>query len=630
MPDHALPIAAAPRPDTLFERLDRHPALKAGLRRLLGPALPMLRPHLAGLGWADDAAYRRWIARHDTPSIAERLHMRRQIASMRDPVLLSIAMPAWRTPPELLRLAIGSLRAQLYPHWELCVVDDASPGQEVAAVLAEQAAADPRIRWRRRARNGHIAAATNDAIAMARGRYVLLMDHDDLLPEHALFEVAQLVERQPEAELIYSDEDKIDARGRRYDPYFKPDFDADLLLAQNLVSHLGVYARDLLWRIGGLRDGYAGSQDHDLALRAAAATRVGGIHHIPRILYHWRQQAGSFSGRAAARCIRASRAAVQDHLARHSPGATLQPAALAPFWHRVVHPLPRPLPSISVLMAGPGAAAAGVALLRQAGWPGLEVVAVEAGVFLAAPGLRLLAPAGGAPPPPQAALRQATQAPLNQATPAARNQAPAAMLNQAAAAARGSLLLLLDPAMEGLSPEWLRGMAAQALRPQVGAVGARLLDAEGRLLHAGYRLDPQSVVTQAQPGARADALGHGGCLALARQVSAVSGAAMMLRRAVFEEVGGLDAAALPWALHDVDLCLRLRSQGYRVLTTPAATLRRTAPEVPPPLAALVTMRWRWDAVLAADPFLNPNLPRLEALRRPAPAAAPDWRKGRAA
>ncbi|MGX9964309.1 glycosyltransferase family 2 protein [Roseomonas sp. F4] len=605
MPDHALPTVSGHKPETLIERLDRHPALKAGLRRLLGPALPMLRPHLAGLGWPDDAAYRRWIDRHDTPSVAERLAMRRQIAAMPEPVLLSVAMPAWRTPPDLLRLAIGSLRAQIYPHWELCVVDDASPGEAVTAVLAEQAAADPRIRWRRRARNGHIAAATNDAIAMARGRYVVLMDHDDLLPEHALYEVAQAIERQPEVELIYSDEDKIDGHGRRHDPYFKPDFDADLLLAQNLVSHLGVYARDLLLRIGGLRDGYAGSQDHDLALRAAAATRVGGIHHIPRILYHWRQQAGSFSGRSAARCVRASRAAVQDHLTRHSPGATLQPAALAPFWHRVVHPLPRPLPSLSVLMAGPGAAAAGVALLRQLRWPALEVVAVEAEAFLAAPGLRLLAPAG-------------------------RDAPPAAALNQAASAARGQLLLLLDPATEGVSLDWLRSMAAQALRPQVGAVGARLLDAEGRLLHAGYRLDPQRVVTQAQPGARADAVGHGGCLALARQVSAVSGAAMMLRRAVFEEVAGLDAAALPWALHDVDLCLRLRAQGYRILTNPAATLRRTAPELPPPLSALVTMRWRWDAVLVADPFLNPNLPRLEALRGAAPAAPPAWRKGCAA
>ncbi|WP_203071451.1 glycosyltransferase family 2 protein [Falsiroseomonas ponticola] len=572
--------------------LRRHPALRAGLRSLAQPAMPLLRPYLHALPTAEALGYQRWIEVHDTLSEAEAQAMRQDALARRNPPLLSIAMPAHETPPALLRQAIASLKAQTYPHWELCVVDDASPSGHVEALLAEMAAVDPRIRWRRRTRNGHIARATNDAIGMARGDFVLLMDHDDLLPARALHEVAALIRQHPDLDIAYSDEDKVDSEGRRFAPYFKPDFDPELLRAQNLVSHLGVYSTRLLRRIGGLRPGFNGSQDHDLALRAAAATVPARIHHIPRILYHWRQPAqGSYSKREAARCIRASRAAVMDSLASAGEGGVvLQPAPLAPSWHRLVHPVRPPRPLVSVLVAMPQGGRlpeCADGLLRRTDWAALELV--------------IAAPATAEVPRPTDARIRFLDVPPGTSR--------AAALNLAAAEARGALLLLLDPTVDVLSPYWLGELAGQALRQPVGAVGAKLMGRDGRLRHAGYALDPAAVVRPVLPGAMAGDVGPGGMLALARQVSAVSGAAMMLRRAVFEAAGGLDEEALPHALHDVDLCLRLGWRGMRVLHTPfAMLLHRGAPDLlpgdfPPGAAAMeaarAVMRQRWAEALAA-------------------------------
>ncbi|NGM21652.1 glycosyltransferase [Roseomonas stagni] len=618
----------APRPvariaAAVMGELRRHPGLRAGLRGLAGPALPLLRPYLHALPTADALGYQRWIEEHDTLSDAEAQAMRQEALAGRNPPLLSIVMPAYETPPALLRQAIASLKAQTWPHWELCVVDDASPSSHVEALLSEMAAVDPRIRWRRRTRNGHIARATNDAIGMARGDHVLLMDHDDLLPARALHEVAALIRRHPDLDIAYSDEDKIDGQGRRFAPYFKPDFDPELLRAQNLVSHLGVYSTRLLRRIGGLRPGFNGSQDHDLALRASAATMPARIHHITRILYHWRQPTqGSYSKREAARCVRTSRAAVMESLASAGEvGVVLQPAPLAPGWHRVVYPVAQPRPLVSVLVTMPVGGrlpdcADGV--LRRTNWAELEMI-------VAAP------PAGpGSGPfrPLDARLRWLEVPP---------GTGRAAALNLAAAEARGSLLLMLDEAADVLSPYWVGELASQALRQPVGAVGAKLMGRDGRLLHAGFALDPTAVVRPVAPGAMAGDVGPGGLLALTRQVSAVSGAVMMLRRAVFQAAGGFDEESLPHALHDVDLCLRLQWRGMRVLHTPFAMLMHRGvmealPAAPVEAAAALeaaraVMRQRWAEALAADPFQNPNLQVLAACMTHAAGSGFEWSRG---
>ena len=197
--------------------------------------------------------YDRWVEQYDTLTADDRALIRTHIDALRSRPKISVIMPAYDTPKSLLRQAIASVQAQLYPDWELCIADDASPSGDVVRILQEAASTDPRIKWMRRESNGHIAAASNSALALATGDFVALMDHDDVLPEHALYEIAAELDAHPDTDLIYSDEDRIDNDGRRFNPYFKPDWNIDLLLGHNMVCHLGVYRRSLLEGIGGFQ-----------------------------------------------------------------------------------------------------------------------------------------------------------------------------------------------------------------------------------------------------------------------------------------------------------------------------------------------------------------------------------------
>ncbi len=543
---------------------------------------------------ADDSPYDRWVREHDTLSDEDRRLIRAHIAALPWRPLISIVMPAYETRATLLRQAIASVQAQLYPFWELCVADDASPSPHVAAVLAEAAADDPRIRWVRRTENGHISAATNSALALATGPFVALMDHDDLLPEHALYEVALELGHHPDADVIYSDEDRIDLNGRRSDPYFKPGWNPELLAGHNMISHLGVFRTSLLEAIGGLRLGLEGSQDWDLALRATAATTPDRICHIPAVLYHWRWDpaAPSFSQSWLDRCQSAGRRAVQDWLDNEGlAGARLLQARLVPGWTHVVYPLPSPVPLLSVVL--PARAGAAIrALLAATDWPRdrIELLVVgDAAIPDLPPGARLLR---------------------------SRSATPTQMLNQGAKAAAGELLLLLGEDLQPLEQWWLREMAGQAMRQEVGLVGAKLVDVEGRVQHAGVVCDHGAAAVLGQVWWN-DA-GYFGQYALARAVSAVAGGCLVLRRSVFEETGGFDAG-LDGPAAELALCQRVRDLGYRVVWTPEAVLRTGKV-----LADVLV-----DAAESGrDPYHNPNIqlgPSSQAVPA-SPRRVPPWRQ----
>lgn len=577
-----------------LDYLRRRPALKRTLRPFVSPVLGL--------------AYRRWVSAFDRLDDADRVAIRAHIARLPDRPLISVVMPAYDTPERLLREAIASVQAQLWPHWELCVADDASPSPAVAAILAEAAAADSRIRWARRDTNGHICAATNSALALATGEWVALLDHDDILPEHALYEVAVEAVAHPEAQVIYSDEDNIDARGRRSGPYFKPDFDPDLLLGQNLISHLGVYRRDLLLRLGGLRLGFEGSQDHDLALRATAAAGEGAVRHIPKVLYHWRQSAGpaSFSEASLARCIDASRRAVRDHLADRGLRGEVVAAPLLPAFNRVVWPLPEQPPLVSVIVPTRDRedllerCLDGV--LNRTGYPAIEI---------------LVADNGSVEPATLALFARLAADPRVRILPLPGPFNYARLNNRAAAEARGEVLLLLNNDIDPIGPDWLREMVSQCLRPGIGAVGCKLLYADGRLQHGGTVLGVGGVAAHYLTGAVPDSPGPSGSLALVRSVAAVTAACIAVRREVFEAVGGFDEANLPVTFNDVDLCLRIRERGWRNLWTPFAVLHHlesatrgddlSGEKLERFKREEVYMHRRWDPVLAADPYWNPNL-----------------------
>lgn len=546
--------------------------------------------------------YQRWLHRCEGPALAAAL--RAQWVAPARPLLLSVIMPVYNVEPRWLRQAIDSVLAQSYPHLQLCIADDASPRPELAPLLREYARRDGRIRLTLRPRNGHIAAASNSALELASGEFVCLLDHDDQLAPCALELVARELARFPQADLLYSDEDKLDARGRRFEPSFKSELNYDLLLSQNQLSHLGVYRTSLVRAVGGFRQGLEGSQDYDLALRVLERTTAARVRHIPHILYHWRSIPGSTALAAGEKpyAHSAARQAVAEHLQRRGVAAQVLPAYND--WHRVQYALPDPPPLVSLILTAPPRADSLAALLAElrerTDYRPLELLLPEptAPAPRGADLLARLQVRGG----PGLVLRQVA---------AAGEPGATAQLNRAADAAHGSVLVFFDPELGGLDPGWLRELVSHALRPAVGAVGGKLLYADGRIEQAGLILGlGGQLAGRSQHGAARGAGGYLGRAQLLQQCTAISAACLALRAEVFAAAGGFDAAHLPQDYGDVDLCLRLRELGLGVIYTPYAELRyrhRRPPPAEPSAAAAAYLRRRWGAALRADPFYSPNL-----------------------
>ncbi len=476
--------------------------------------------------WRIHRAYRGWLARaplaQGTP----------------DGPRISILLPVHNVAAPYLRACLASVFAQSYRNWELCVADDASDAPHVGPLLAE-AACDARVRLARLAENGGIAAATNAALALATGDFVALLDHDDMLAPQALARIAAEIARYPDLCVVFSDEDQL-VRGRRCRPYFKPGWNPDLMLSQNLVSHLGVYRRSVVQAIGGMRPGFEGSQDYDFALRAIAAAPPGAVRHVPAILYHWRQHERSFSAQRLAACAAAARRAVQEVL----PGIRAEPDATIPNWTRIRHPLPAPPPMAVVVAAG--------------------------------------------------------EAPADPDYPWAR-PGP-----ETAAAGPGDVLVFCAPGLQPAAPGWLRELVSQALRPDIGCAGARLDTPDGRIWHAGFQLDPDTIAATPRPRSDRRDPGYAGHFVLARSVSAVSRDCLAVRAALFAELGGFDPRAGHYT--DIDFCLRLAERGLRCVWTPHARLRyRALPCAISDPEGAAFMRRRWSETLAHDPYVNPHL-----------------------
>ncbi len=411
--------------------------------------------------------------------------------------------------------------------------------------------------WRER--NGHISAATNSALSLASGSFVALLDHDDLLAPNALYEVANHITDRPKTDLLYSDEDRVDEAGRRSTPYFKPDWDIDLMLGQNLVNHLSVYRRGLVERVGGFRVGMEGSQDYDLALRALSETTPDRIVHIPRVLYHWRQGSGgrSFSESTIERCARNGRRAVEEFLAPSVPEAIVQPASATPLWNRVIYPVPRPEPLVSVIIPTRNRAdvlsRAVDGVLRRTDYPAVEVLIVDNELDEPS-ALALLAGLGS----DDRVRVLPYPGPFNFS----------ALNNHAVKEAAGELVLLLNNDVDVINSDWLREMASHALRPGIGAVGAKLLYPDGTIQHGGITVGVGGVAGHQYLHRSGADVGYFGHLNLVRAVTAVTGACLMLRRQSYLEAGGLDEVSLPVAFNDIDLCLKLVARGYRNVWTP--------------------------------------------------------------
>lgn len=541
-----------------------------------------------------ESDYHRWIEQYEKDAA---------VALAGPQPLISVLTPVHDPAPSVLKSAIASVRAQRYENWELCLADDASTSPEVAAVLREASRQDPRIRVTRLERSGGVSAATNAALAMAQGEYVALLDHDDELASHALLRMAEAVSREPQAALYYSDEDLLDSLGRRHSPFFKPDWSPDLLLSENYICHLLMAPATLVREAGGFRSEYDGSQDYDLILRL---TRLGRpIVHVPEVLYHWREGAGSAALEPTSKsyAIDAARRALEDHLRAAGVQARVV-EGVAPGRWRVRYPIPENA-GVSVLIASGGK----VDVLRRnldalasrTDYRDFEVVVID----------------NSRGPEIERLVRRwrgdGVEARLLDMRGRSFNYS--ALHNEAVKSCRRPLLLFLNDDTEALDPGWLTALVELAVRPEVGAAGAKLLYPDGRIQHAGVALGVYGVAGHSFRGLDGRRQHYFDFPDVIRNVSAVTAACLMLRRSVFEEAGGFDERALAVAFNDIDLCLRIGRRGYRVLYTPYALLThyeafsKNERDVTPHAAEVATMETRWGGILANDPFYSPNLSR---------------------
>ena len=549
--------------------------------------------------------YGRWRERYEKLDESTRQAMRRRIAAMSAPPLISVVMPTYSPKPEWLREAIESVRAQIYSHWELCIADDASPTPETQAILKEYSALDERIKVVIRPSNGHICAASNSALELATGSWVALMDHDDLLPEHALFCLADAIETHPDVQLIYSDEDKIDERGVRSFPHFKPEWNVDLIRSINYFSHLGAYRSALVREVGGFRLGFEGAQDHDLVLRCAERVAPAQIHHIPRVLYHWRSHSASTAESMEAKpyAQQAGERALNEHYERSSIRAHAESTR---FGYRTHYALPDPAPLVSLIIPTRNA----VDLVRQCiesieqktRYPNYEIILVDN---------------GSDDPAALAYFSSLGEWPNVRVIRDDREFNYSSLNNAAVEIARGELVGLINNDIEVITPDWLDELVGIAMQPGVGAVGARLWYPDKSLQHGGVILGLGGLAGHAHKHLPEGAAGHYMRAVLAQSLSAVTAACLVIRKEIFQAVGGLDPENLKVAFNDVDFCLRVREAGYRNVWTPYAELfhhesatRGTdvAPEKKARFDAEVKyMLQRWGNAVEEDPAYNPNL-----------------------
>lgn len=580
----------------------KHPAVKRMLRPAAHLVMPSIIPFRSRYISRDE--YQSWMVRYETITQADDAAIRADIARFPRQPLLSVVMAPHQAPEAALRATIASLQAQIYENWELCLTDG-SGGTHAASRRPGAASADPRMRVIACPTQGGISAVSNGALRQAQGEWVTFLEPGDLLPPDALYELAAEILDHPEARVIYTDEDRIDAQGNRNTPYFKPDFDPDLLLGQNLLNHLTAYRRDLLLSIGGFREGFEGVQDHDLALRATAACGPTAVRHIARVLYHQHQPADRqpVSQSTMRHHAALTGQAVTEHLAARGIEVTLLPTAGS--HHRIVFPVPEPAPLVSVLIPTRNRAnllrVCLEGLLNRTDYPALEV---------------LVADNGSTEPDALALLRAAESDPRVRVLDMPGPFNFARITNQAAAEARGEILLLLNNDIEVIDSIWLREMVSHALRPDIGAVGCRLLYPNGRLQHGGTVLGIGGVGGHLLVGARREDPGPFGTLGLLRSAGAVTAACLALRRDVWQQVGGMDEANLAVAFNDVDLCLKIRKLGLRIVCTPFAELYHhesasrgqdrfgeKAERFRRETDFMIT-HWRDD--LLNDPYYNPN------------------------
>jgi glycosyltransferase involved in cell wall biosynthesis len=552
-------------------------------------------------------AYELWLQTHALTD-ERRAQLRAAVDALTYRPTFSILTPTYNTDERWLRAVIESVQAQVYPDWELCLADDASTAPHVRRVIEEYQAKDPRLKAVWREQNGHIAAASNSALSIATGEFVATLDHDDVLTPDALYEAARLLNTHRDADMIYSDEDKISEDGVRHAPYFKPDWSPDLFLAQMYTAHFAVYRRTSVNAIGGFRLGFEGAQDYDLVLRFTEKT--ARIYHIPTVLYSWRRVAGSTAQHSSAKhyAYTAGQRAMEEALARRGRPATIEPVeGFVGHW-RVRWQLAG-TPRISIVICTRDRrdllGKCLTSIFERSSYKNFEVIVVD----------------NGSRSPKTFALLNQWREHEPERFKWETHNIPFnfhKLNNFGASLARGEILIFLNNDIEVITPHWLEELAAQAQRPEIGAVGALLLYPNNTIQHAGIILGINNWAGHSHKTFPADTPGNGGRLLGPSNCSAVTGACLMMRRELFEALGCFDEN-LEIACGDVELCLKAIETGHYNVVVPHVRLyhhesaTRGYEDTPEKLARFereaAYVKNRWPQMFARDPFYNPNLTR---------------------
>jgi GT2 family glycosyltransferase len=552
--------------------------------------------------WKTPPGYDLWIARHE-PTAAQLSQMRREAGTLAVRPRISIVVPAYKTPSALLARCIESVMGQTYHAWELCLADDGSDDAELAALLEKYAQRDPRIRLVTLPQNAGTAGATNAALRLCTGEYVAFLDHDDELAAFALSEVVRAINDKPDTELFYSDEDKIDEQGRRYDALFKPEWSPDLFRSCNYICHFAVMKRSLAESLGGLDESYHGAQDYEFLLRASERTQ--NIKRIPKVLYHWRAVTGS-AAKAPEEKPEANadgQRALAAYLERNAPGARAEEMGACRY--RVRYPIAGD-PRVTILVPTGGHQNVFRALdcvLEKTAYKNFEILLIDnSRTGRVQEYVSRLA---------------ARKAPVHYFDWRGRPFNFSQMNNAAARATESPYILFLNDDTTVITAEWLAAMLEHAQRPEVGAVGAQLWYPSNLIQHAGVVMGIYGNCGHAFKGVPGE-LPHYyfDFPNLIRNCSAVTGACLLVARHKFFEAGAFDEVNLAVAFQDVDLCLKLLELGFRNVYTPYARLyhyeaaTKTGKDKIPDAAEDAFMKQKWARYIADDPYYNPNLARL--------------------
>lgn len=551
--------------------------------------------------------YQAWLQKSGTrPS--DLRQMKKTVAGLKLTPLISLVMPVFNPPEKFFKAAIASIINQVYPYWELCIADDCSTEPYVKQVLQEYAAIDARIKVVFRTENGHISRASNSALEIAHGEFVSLLDHDDVLTPDALYQVALMINQHPDADLIYSDEDKIDEADKLKGPYFKPEWCPDSFLSRMYVGHLGTYRRSLIEKIGGFRVGFEGSQDYDLVLRFTEQTDK--IYHIPKILYHWRIHLASAASSSDAKpyAYEAAKKALTEALHRRGEPGTVTdvPNYLG---HYIIRYQITDYKLVSIIIPtrnlGEMLDRCLDSIFTKTTYPNYEVIVIDNGSD-------------------EEKLAEVI-AKWQEKEPTRFKSYPwdipfnfSKLNNYAVTQAQGDYLLFLNNDTEVIKPDWISAMVEQAQRSSIGAVGGLLLYPDDTIQHAGVILGLGGIGSHSHKHFPSNTPGSFGAVISMNNVSAVTGACLMCRREVFEMVGGFDEE-LSVAYNDLDLCLKMVAKGYRNIYLPHVVLyHHESKSRGYEDNAEKQARWqqeaqllysRWQKFIDNDPCYSPHLTR---------------------